>query len=121
MHEILLIVVLIIIIIFIFGMVINYNNSNNNSNNNNQCNFLPNISSPSMSSQSMSSPSILKRPPATTGSGCYEESWGINSVGYELENFPSIEEYSYKYYNNNLNNTDMQNIPFNFGDMIQDN
>ena len=117
MHEILIVV----LVIILFGMMISYNS---NSNNNNQCNFLPSMSSPSMpspsmSSPSMSSPSILKRPPATTG--CYEESWGINSVGYELETFPSIEEYSHKYYNNNLNNTDMQNIPFNFGNMIQDN
>ena len=47
---------------------------------------------------------------------CYEEIWSNNSVGYNINtNFPVIEVYAYKSYNNNLTNTDPQNIPWEFG------
>ena len=110
----LIIIIIIIIIIFIYvfsnTFVINSNNCQNNCQNKL---FQNNCQNKFQNKNKKNTPSIPK--------GCYQEEWGINSVGYELDTYPSIENYSYKFYNNNLMNTDQQNIPYNPGNNIPDN
>ena len=53
--------------------------------------------------------------------GCYNETWGINDVGYLIDDFPAIESYNYPSYNFNLFNTDIPEFPHNFGNIINTN
>ena len=99
------IIILLVVIIVIVLIIIAFTNNTNTCNNFKKNNFKKH--------KKNNQPSIPN--------GCYEPIWGVNSVGYQLTNFPSIENYSYLSYNNNLMNTDPQNIPYEFGSFIQDN
>jgi len=116
----LLFISIIIIIIIILVIGINYTNYTNTFKKSNNKFKKSNNKFKKSNNKFKKSNNKFKKSNDTAPNGCYQEEWGINSVGYTLTNFPSIENYSYQLYNNNLTNTDAQNIPWNFGVMTSD-